>query len=74
MNEYTDTCTQCGREYDPDQEGHTHDPECECWYCDTLHDEYDPDIGPVIRDYVSEHGALYFCCYECESDWIREET
>jgi len=66
-----DICYHCGEEYDSDREGHTHDPDCECCFCDSLHYEYDEEFGEPIRRHVKKHGYLRICCVECEDNFRR---
>ena len=66
-----DTCFHCGEEYDSDCEGHTHDPDCECWFCDPEHDEYDEWGGEPVRRHVKKHGYLDICSSECEDNFRR---
>jgi len=67
----TDTCYQCLGEYDPDNEGHTHDENCACCFCDADHYEYDAEGGQAIRDHVREYGFLDVCSSECEDEFRR---
>ena len=64
-------CYHCGKEYDSDYEGHTHDPDCECWFCDSEHDEHDEWDGEPIRKHVKKHGYLNICSPECEDNFRR---
>ena len=74
MNEYVNECDHCGNTYDSDREGHTHDEECECQYCDTNHDDYDEYNARPIAEFVADHGSLNFCCQECENSFIQERS
>ena len=56
MEKLTDTCEWCGREYDPDSEGHYHNEDCACEWC-------------VKNGTPLEIG---FCGVECEVQWVRE--
>lgn len=70
-NEIFDTCEHCGSTYNPDSQGHEHNDDCECIYCDPEHSDFDKINGAPIRKYVMQFGRLCFCCQECEINFIR---
>ena len=70
-NDTLDTCEHCGCLYDPDVQGHEHDPDCECCYCDPMNPEHDYFNATPIIDHVQKFGRLCFCSQECEYNFVN---
>lgn len=70
-NDTLDTCEHCESTYSPDRQGHEHNIDCKCCYCDPDHPEHDAISASIITNFIEKYGRLCFCCQECEVNFIR---
>lgn len=67
-------CDNCETEIPEKEEdyGHLHDEDCECAFCNKCSSGYgDWEAGEPIRDLKEKQGYVFFCCPECESNFIQ---